>query len=406
MAIRNNKPVDGVKGTCALFNLQHYKPVSGTCIDYMHSVLEGVVKNFFKYWFDAQYAGENFTLIKHEAEINDRLFRIKPPSFVPYTPRSIDTWKQWRAHEYLNFIIYYSLPVLWKIMKNDQLNNLTKLVVFLEIILQKDIPSTDLATAQKIIQDFVFELPHIYSSSMLLSGVHELLHLVECTEQFGHLNSVNCFVFEELNRKVTSFIHGKDLIGEEFIKIFTTAQAFAVSAENVNVQTNIGQFIQEFSQFKTSNRKKQYRNRKIRINKIEVSTSPKLLALYRKFNNQNDLESLNITSRVTFNGVHYNSSKIETKRCDSCFKDENNNFGLIECFIIDEKKIFVVAKKINELISPFHCHQMDAKASIKLCFLSNQLFIVEIQYIHKCTLMQLDESELFVSTFSTSHLFN
>jgi hypothetical protein len=240
IAIRNNKPVDGVKGTCALFNLQHYKPVSGTCIDYMHSVLEGVVKNFFKYWFDAQYAGENFTLRKHVAVINDRLFRIKPPSFVPYTPRSIDT--------------------------------------------------TDLRTAQKIIQDFVFELPNIYSSSMLLSGVHELLHLVECTEQFGHLNSVNCFVFEELNRKATSFIHGKDLIGEEFIKIFTTAQAFAVSAENVNVQTNIGQFIQEFSQFKTSKRKKQFLNRKIRINKIEVSTNPNLLELYRKFNNRNDLE--------------------------------------------------------------------------------------------------------------------
>jgi hypothetical protein len=40
----------------------------------------------------------------------------------------------------------------------------------------------------------------------MLSGVHELLHLVECTIQFGHLNSINCFPFEEVNRKSLNFI--------------------------------------------------------------------------------------------------------------------------------------------------------------------------------------------------------
>jgi hypothetical protein len=58
----------------------------------------------------------------------------------------------------------------------------------------------------------------------MLSGVHELLHLVHCTKKFGPLNLVNCFQFEELNRKILGVIHGKDLIGEEFIKMFFTVQ--------------------------------------------------------------------------------------------------------------------------------------------------------------------------------------
>jgi hypothetical protein len=49
----------------------------------------------------------------------------------------------------------------------------------------------------------------------MLSGVHELLHLVECTITFGPLNSFSLFPFEELNRKLLRFLHGYDLIGEE-----------------------------------------------------------------------------------------------------------------------------------------------------------------------------------------------
>jgi hypothetical protein len=47
----------------------------------------------------------------------------------------------------------------------------------------------------------------------MLSGTHELLHLVDCTTAFGPLNLINLFQFEELNRILVSFLHGFDLIG-------------------------------------------------------------------------------------------------------------------------------------------------------------------------------------------------
>ena len=61
----------------------------------------------------------------------------------------------------------------------------------------------------------------------MLSGMHELLHLVKCTVEFGPLNNINGFPFEELNRKITRLIKGKDLIGEEFIKLFSTVQCLS-----------------------------------------------------------------------------------------------------------------------------------------------------------------------------------
>ncbi len=43
----------------------------------------------------------------------------------------------------------------------------------------------------------------------MLSGTHELIHLIDCTKDFGPLNNINCFPFEEMNRKFLSCIKGE-----------------------------------------------------------------------------------------------------------------------------------------------------------------------------------------------------
>ena len=115
--------------------LKSFCPIRSTCIDYMHSLCEGVIKNFFNYWFEAgDFLGEH-SLQKYMQEIERRLLIIKPPKFVPYTPRSIYSHNLWYAHKYLEFILYYALPVFKNIMKHEQYLNLQKLVVFIETLL-------------------------------------------------------------------------------------------------------------------------------------------------------------------------------------------------------------------------------------------------------------------------------
>lgn len=109
-------------------------------------------------------------------------------------------------------------------MRFDYYQSLKKLVVFIEIILSSEINVEYLTQAEKLITEFVEEVSELYPPTKMLSGMHEMLHLVDCTLDFGPLNCINCFQFEELNRKLMRFLHGHDLIGEELIKIFTTAQ--------------------------------------------------------------------------------------------------------------------------------------------------------------------------------------
>lgn len=187
--IIKNKPVCGIKGRSILSNLKYFNPVTSTCIDYMHSLLEGVIKNFFKYWFTPEFAAESFCLRKYMQEIDDRLLNIRPPKYVPSVPRSIYTFTLWRAHEYLTFIIYYSIPVF-------------------------------------------------------------------------HLNSTNCFQYENLNRQLLSLINSFDLIGEEFITNFSVAQILNSYKRNIK-NTEIRNFIHKLSPFESNKED----NEKTKINK-------------------------------------------------------------------------------------------------------------------------------------------
>jgi hypothetical protein len=129
--------VMGVKGSCLLSYLQYYEPVGSTCIDYMHSILEGVCKSLFKFWFDSEYSTQKFSLRKFQQEIDQRLSKIQIPRFISSTPRSVYDYKLWHAHEFLSFFLYFSLPVFHSILPFEFYNNLKKIVIFLEVILSK-----------------------------------------------------------------------------------------------------------------------------------------------------------------------------------------------------------------------------------------------------------------------------
>ena len=132
--------------------------------------------------------------------------------------------------------------------------NIQKLIIFIENLLAPEINITTLDKMEKLIFEFVEELEDLYPHKIMLSGIHELLHLVDCVRDFGPLNGINLFHFEEDNRKLIRFIHGMDLIGEELIKLLTTAQHLAFFANKV-VNLKLKKFISARLGFKSSNNK-------------------------------------------------------------------------------------------------------------------------------------------------------
>ena len=106
-------------------------------------------------------------------------------------------------------------------------------VISLEYLLAPKINISDLDKIEKAILFFVTKVSDIYPEQLMLSGMHELLHLVDITKKFGNLNSMNLFQFETLNRHLMSLIHGKYLVGEEFILNYNLLQGLCSYAENL-----------------------------------------------------------------------------------------------------------------------------------------------------------------------------
>lgn len=98
---RLKKGSRGIKGSCLIAELKHFQPMASTNIDYMHSLLEGVVKRLFKLWFEENIP--SVSIRSHMDLLNKRLMNIRPPSYVTTPPRPIFHWKLWRAHEFLSF---------------------------------------------------------------------------------------------------------------------------------------------------------------------------------------------------------------------------------------------------------------------------------------------------------------
>ena len=94
---QGSKHVNGVKGPCWLSLLSHFDIVIGTVTDYMHCVLQGVVKLLLKLWFSSGERGKPHNVCAMVGEVDNRLLAIKPPNNITRTPRSIES-----RHKYWN----------------------------------------------------------------------------------------------------------------------------------------------------------------------------------------------------------------------------------------------------------------------------------------------------------------
>jgi hypothetical protein len=237
----------------------------------------------------------------------------------------------------------------------------------------------------------------------MLSGVHELLHLVDCTIDFGPLNGINLFQYEEDNRKLIKYINGMDLIGEELIKLYSTAHFLTSYANNVK-NPDLKNFIISRIGFKSSNNKKlepkdlQYALK----SKPEVVHNEKILVTLRNYPMNLNFDLIKGYT-IVLTSIHN-----KTKRCDSCFISmTSKKIGLIENFVYDSEKCLVVARQLIEIFNPFFssvCPDLRSRSTI--CVKSENFFVAELKDIKKLFFTELNGNDILISNFCVSHLFN
>lgn len=89
-----------------------FKIVESFPPEYMHCVLLGVVKLFLTSWFNSKNHEKNWYLGVKRKVLDEKMENIFPPKELTRTPRLLQDLERFKATEFRNFFLYYSMPVL------------------------------------------------------------------------------------------------------------------------------------------------------------------------------------------------------------------------------------------------------------------------------------------------------
>lgn len=215
--------VDGVKGISPAFGLPGYDIVSGTGIDYMHTVLLGVVKMLMSYWFESRFKGKPFYCGRKIKICDARRAIIKPPNTVQRIPRSLEERKHYKASEYRTWLLFYSLPVMDGILPLKQYQHFMLLVHAIYIYIYI-LSSADLTKASLLLEHFCLRAKRMYDERIETFNLHQLLHLPMSVQNNGPLWAFSCFFYEDLNGDLRGLFHGTQHVESQIIKAVSLMQ--------------------------------------------------------------------------------------------------------------------------------------------------------------------------------------
>jgi len=409
----SKKIFEGVKGNCLLSKLKFYDIIRSSNIDMMHSIFLGVMKTLFKYWFSSTL-DRPYCLKSSIDLINKKLLECRPPNSVAQTPRLVQDYGNWRAHEFLNFLLFFSLPVFKETMTSKYFNHFLLLIISLEKLLSKKIKRIELNLINSMLIKFVVEADILYDKDICTSGFHELTHLVSCTFELGPMNDVCCFAFEELNRKITRSIKGHDLVGAEFLKLWSVSLIFSLKINSYTEENQFVTFMRDYFSIKSSNLKMNNNGKVfLRLGKVinlDMNTINKPLRI--NIHKLVGEEEVYFYDRIHMNKILYTRGNNESKFNNSVVRLDEK-IGIIEFICKSKDSIFLIARNTRKKSSNFfNDFFKETPSFFSEFYIMNSFFFIQHTEIHQLKKLFLfyheksDQSLCLISNLSTNHLFS
>lgn len=240
--MQTGKVKNGIKDASVLLLLPLFNIITSFVPDYMHCILLGVVKTMVEWWKNGENKKEPFyigsdTKLK---QIDAILSSIKPPSEITRTPRSITECKLWKASEWKNFLLYYSLPCLHKVgMPKKYIDHWFLLIYSVHVFLREKISPEDFSIAERSIRQFVLNIEDVYNAPQLMKfNIHLLLHIPKSVKQFGGLWAVSCFPYEHYNGTLGKMFRSSQAVPQQICKFYLRLQSLKEKGAEVFSSNN------------------------------------------------------------------------------------------------------------------------------------------------------------------------
>ena len=189
--------------------------VRSFAIDWMHCVCLGVVKYIMMVQLSEGNKDKDFYIGSSKACLSHRPLSIKPPDIVGRLPRLLDDLKHWKGTEFKNWLLHYSLAVLFPVLNPLYLFHWTLLVGGIGILCSDSIVNDNLSSADSLLQGFVLLMGILYAPTKCTMNVHLLQHLAYYVSRRGLIWAYSCFAFEGMNAFIKPLVHGTHHVMEQ-----------------------------------------------------------------------------------------------------------------------------------------------------------------------------------------------
>jgi hypothetical protein len=189
---------------CQSVSLQERSPfcslkfglVSQFPLDYMHLVCLGVMRKFLFAWTKGKIPHKLSQ--RQITEVSSSLVDLVPhiPSEFCRKPRSLREIDHFKATEYRTFLLYTGPLVLREFLPQEKYEHFLILSSAIHILISPRSNLEWISFSEKLLYKFVSDTSRLYSKEFLIYNLHSLIHLANDVRQFGPLDNISAFKFE------------------------------------------------------------------------------------------------------------------------------------------------------------------------------------------------------------------
>lgn len=402
LAEESSKPHIGVKGLAFIASAPKFDLIRGVTIDYMHTVLLGVMKMLLDLWLNKEYKNTSWYVGEQIKELDERLLSLSPPNRITRLPRKLSDLAHWKASELRSFLLYYGMPVLTGILEEEQLQHFFLLAKAVYFLLQTRITASDIQEAENAIIQFCMMMDAVYHESVEKSNIHALLHLPQKVKDLGPLWAHSCFFYEDLNGDLRQLLHGTVNASKQILRAVCRQQAFPKVAQMLRPGSSAEALYQDMTSYRKLQTEMHYIEEDVYAVSPIIPCTPtsKLKAVLTKHVGT-DLYTLHKFHRLFLNHqvFHSKAYKAATRRNSYtvCFKTEKNEdmYGSIEYYLKldlkNETKYAAVMHPLDVMHTVLpHVHQAQ---------LRDDVILVSVTCIRELSLFLQGRDVNYVATF-------
>lgn len=178
-----------------------FNMVSGFVIDYMHCCVLGVMKRILNRLNQGTRNKKRVNLDtaarRNHDDVLSKCREYLPSECNRKLEGGLASYVHWKASELRIYLLYIGVIVLKskKVVAKDFYKNYLKFCLAMRLLLS-DFQESNLIVIEEMLIDFVKESSLLYGKSFISYNVHSLIHLVDDYKNFGNLENVSCFKYE------------------------------------------------------------------------------------------------------------------------------------------------------------------------------------------------------------------